>query len=403
METMRRTGIPGFSIALFAPAWAYENFSKLKPVPYLFGSWLSNAEAVDQSLWEGKSVPERLQCAGLQRYSSVYGRDLLTNYTQLSPAGSSNFFYSSFTRAFGSVRFRSGVRKTMSMLGSQSVLPFLIPTSLRYWEASGANYPLQILFADLEHPEQWDRKKCFLAVMRKIVGLTDSCTYFPGSTSLYLPLFRFNMPGDDPLKCLIRFARTALDSNVKLGFYLAYQPPDFGATEFQYVTAPFGSPGELLTLTVGVCFPCQGARLIGIGVYCKAESSPWMTERLLDVSEIMVRPSKPPTDPPAIVRIAIRQRGQEPRNQKRLTWELEGPLVPERGVPFSRITGPFSCFSVAVNGHRIVGRAYCLEFPMVAEEFSDFLSGKSSRLEIVVWGMTFLRQTVRSQRAVLYS
>ncbi|MCJ1391478.1 hypothetical protein MMC18_004342 [Xylographa bjoerkii] len=119
----------GFSSAIFGPAWAHEHFRTSSESL----NEQSLAKSVDVSLWDGASLPRDIRCGcknGQPHNTAFYEANPITGNAYEFPAGSSTFLETDFSGAFKEMIDDNRNHLYNSTLGSQSVLPHLLPLTL---------------------------------------------------------------------------------------------------------------------------------------------------------------------------------------------------------------------------------------------------------------------------------
>lgn len=109
----------------------------------------------------------------------------------------------------------------------------------------------------------------------------------------------------------------------------------------------------------------QGAenRLVEFGVYCEYSVEISQPLNLLQIERLVISPRHRPMDRDfTSYNVHVIRRGNDAYAGRRLAWQWQGEneTWPE-WMPWSKTTGPFSYFSISVEG-REAGRSYCIEF-----------------------------------------
>ncbi|KAK1912439.1 hypothetical protein CFE70_007723 [Pyrenophora teres f. teres 0-1] len=347
----------GLSAGIFAPAWSYEHFP-------------DNERAVERAVWEGTSITKGIECACgdcESRHRSNRNFAIIRAATEW-PAGSEHFLYTDFNRAFGA---HEDEEKDMfdghsrhAQLGSQSILPRPITRNLDA-EAIELSYRLSS-----------NATTACLAIEAIQKHLTDD-----RNKECLLPLYSLDMPTDAFLQ-FETYTRRPLPemSSVHLSLYLKTSKtvrllPVAKAASFQWMTSSlnYQDPEERIE-ELGVCVRGLSGAEAG-----------YITQ-LLEIAEIRISP-KSPEQPPksySIVQLGVECRGEGDTRHTRLCWNYETVEKTEErkieGVPCSEITGPFSHFSVRVDGIDL-GRVYGMEC-VLSKHLVTRLTGREVQVDV---------------------
>lgn len=327
----------GLSAGIFAPAWSFEHFP-------------GNECAVERAVWEGTPITKRLECTCgdcESRHTPNKDFAIIRSAAEWA-AGSEHFFYTDFSRAFGmhandEKDIFEGYSKH-AQLGTQSLLPRPIMQNfdgqaieLSYRPSSTANFACLAIDATQKHLGE------------------------DGTQEYLLPLYILDMPTDASLQ-LEMYIRSTLPetSSDFVSLYLK--------TSKAVRLLSIAKAGSFQWTTNDVNWQDPEERIEELGVYTKGLPSTEVGHRtqLLEIAEIRIAP-KTPGQPPrscGIERIRIEGRGKGENRHTRLCWDFEVVEKTEAraavGVPCSDITGPFSYFSVRIDGARL-GRIYGME------------------------------------------
>ncbi|KAF2688597.1 glycoside hydrolase family 85 protein [Lentithecium fluviatile CBS 122367] len=360
----------GLSAGIFAPAWSFEHFPK-------------HGHRVERSMWDGRSAPEKITCSCGE--SSTYHPDnrgySITRSARQYPAGSDSFFYTDFSRGFGRhgeqeiTRLYGG--KTMhSQLSSQSVLPHMSRTSARDDRVeSGVNIMSQRL------EDVLDESRLVIEAYSVLpLGDTESEVY-----ERWLALFNLDMPADGTLLLTISYKCCLQLSMGSVSFYLKFT----SGTHFLRLEESEDDHFQTLSVCIGSELG-DTRRLEELGVHVRAPQLGHRNAQILELGKIRIVP-RTAGSVPSLVRledVRLERRGEGEMEHRRLSWmycdqreaECRAP-----SLPYSETTGPFSWFSVEIDGLSL-GRAYATECT-VAESLMKELRGKE--VEVSIAGIGF--------------
>ena len=395
---------------------------------------MSTAKAVDQSMWEGFTLPEDLGCdchKGEPHHSQYYRPLPIVKSAREYPAGSNSFLETNFSRAFtlqidqgGSVctfsicyasssttSFVTSIfpvkrlfqakmltdsknqrnHRISSVLGSQSVLPKLLPMQASEWEKLQEGSPMQVLYGKLQYEDFPS-----LVVYIKTIGIekTDLTPQDVDHQELHVTsdpflrfcLFKLSMPADGPLEAVLKFSRSQVTRSNRVGLFAAYKTMSGGLT-YRYSELPYDL--SLSSHHMNLDYLENGSRLVELGVYCERQVDIIQPLQLLSIERLVVSPApKLRGRNFAIHNIHTTQRGKGLDVERRLAWQWRGAHETwPTWLPWSKTTGPFSHFAVSIQG-REVGKAYCLEFPVRTDDIGP--SGTvSGDIKVQVRGLFF--------------
>ena len=312
-----------FSTAIFAPAWSYEHFPTSIPARTNFLQGVGSiAKAVDRSVWEGFALPENLCCdcrGGRPHHNGDYLNTPIVASSREYPAGSSCYLHTDFTQAF---KRENGFLR--SCLGSQSILPHLLPTPAPDWK-SIARYSGPLLHGQLEDG--------VLSIRARLAGRVDSHAdreAFTVTTSR-LGLFKVDMHGNRDLQAIISYSSVAQRKSCTAGFYTGYQNEDAQHLEYKYHVIPLAKRSDSLDAARRDCKaieafrlkPRQSARLVEIGVFCEDTADSQEEREILRLTSLTIAPPYDVGIDIIIQDIRMTQRGQGPNAELRLTWSWD--------------------------------------------------------------------------------
>lgn len=357
----------GISAAVFAPAWTFEHFP-------------GHGDIAEQAVWDAGALPKNLDCAcGKASEHHPRGKAIVPFARQFA-AGSEQFFYTDFARGFGSHRDASSKwlysgKHIHSQLGAQSILPHMARTSL-FDRMDSVDNAVNILSMALEDLPGYTR----LAVQIESVmppGANADQFY-----DRWLPLFSLDMAPVGSLRFKVRYRPTIPPPGTTASFYLKSTT---GIAFCSFVEAD----GPLIREIEGPIL--QGeisttARLIEIGVHIKARP---IQERLtiVEINEIHIGPAVEMLGACNIENIRAEQRKDGAHEHWRICWDFSDhneEAVTSAGLPYSRLTGPFSYFIITIDG--IAAKSFALEW-IICQPMVELMAGRV--VEIWITGMGF--------------
>ena len=368
----------GLSVGVFAPAWSFEHFP-------------GHGRALEKAIWDGTSLPETVECAcgnAIVRHSPNRGYPI-TRSAREFPAGSSSFFYTDFSRAFGrhgneQNHLWSG-KALHSQVASQSLLPHMRKTSYLGIDIGSSINTLFMRLEDLPGSTQ------LVVEARNLIPLNPSLHQNtvnddpdnPIMYDRYLPLFNLSITSTEPLRLRIVYNFLLDDPSIWVvpAFYIKYSGGVSGVRFFR-----INRPGKniieaIQTLEIG--------RIEEIGFHLDAPAFSEEVVRVVEVVEICIAPLNSASIAYTIDSIHIERRGDGETRHKRLCWTYSYERIDEAvndSIPFSEITGPFSYFVLAVNELQL-GRAYAFEY-ILNEALLEKL-GEGETLEVKITGVGF--------------
>ncbi|MCJ1324349.1 hypothetical protein MMC10_001011 [Thelotrema lepadinum] len=384
---MRTLADSGVSTAIFAPGWTHEHFSTD------LNGLQSISDKVNQSMWEGRTLPQQLLCGckGRPHHTSSYQLHSILNSSIQYPAGSSEFFYTNFRPAFRISSYDAATRsETFAHLGLQSIHPTKACHSLSDQQVQY----LGPLSADVIHtwlPGNEGELKSSLSI--KLETPVQAGSHEPRNTQEEHRLCLYNL---------------AIECKEQLSLQMVYTLQEFQDAEhyifefglYFFIIAESGSTRyEYLPLKVEKRFRSNydyfiqessaKSRLIELGVYCRCRPQAEATE-LFQCHSLSVVPTSALTSVLglqfSITNLRITRKEIINRKEERLEWGWIGDkdLWP-KCLPLSEITGPFSHF-VVLKDEKEIGVSQSLAFPLYPEGF-ELVQGGS--MTFTVQGICF--------------
>lgn len=278
-----------------------------------------------------------------------------------------------------------------STLGSQNVLPQLLPVSAPLWEDMSQMPPVGVIYGELEYDT-----RPYLKIMTKMLGtpLEDvndrmyQSQHSQGTQITSLRLFKLNMPANGSLVGSIEYECHQDSQAIIKGFFVALEFDKRNGLKYEYYPVAIAQHEKPCTLKFNIQSNTSNARLVEIGAYCARQIMNHQALTLIKIFSITIKRKTAARDNPTVVDIHIIERGKLPNQEKRLVWNWQGSEEASgSGVPWSPTTGPFSHFIVGING-RAAGVAHCLEFPLREEDYC-LLGKKQTQIEIHIQGVLF--------------
>ncbi|KAI9815696.1 MAG: hypothetical protein M1827_002092 [Pycnora praestabilis] len=357
--------------AMFAPAWTFEHFPKC-------------SRAVESSVWEGSKLPPNLGCdckLGHPHDTHHYIEHPITMHAREYPSGSSQFFFTDFSRAFRlqkrEERHTSSVN-IISQLGSQSILPHTIPIPRPEWERMDKGPPSRVIYGELNAKlDQLPR----LTFLTKIVGHAKgrSRSDEPKTLIYRLPLFKLSMLADGTLIANITYRRDIRSQTCSVGYYFLYASDADGQheTTYQDIILERGSLNEYDNACVVGQVTTPNFLLIELGLYYKDDNDNPLVESdvlpLLHLTKILIKPHDASYGTYFISNVRLKDLNLDFRNPHRLTWDYTSTpnsSSKSTATPISKTTGPFAEFRISING-LYVGSAHSLEFVLYPRYLRD--------------------------------
>ncbi|RMZ67055.1 dhh family [Pyrenophora seminiperda CCB06] len=328
----------GLSAGIFAPAWSHEHFP-------------GEERAVERALWEGTPIAKHVKCTCgdcASRHQSNKDFAIIKNATEWA-AGSEHFFYTDFSRAF---RTHTDEEKDIfdghsrhAQLGSQSVLPRPIMRDIE-------DQDIEISYRFLPNANS----ACL------VIEATQKHLVENKYQEYSLLLYTLNMSADNFLQ-FETYTRSTLPetSSVLVSLYLKT------SKAVRLLPIPKTARFQWTTNNIQPQDPEERIEEIGVHATGLPRTEVGFITQLLEIAEIRIAP-RTPEQPPrfcSINQIRVEHRGEGEARHPRLCWNYDvvektkGKVV-GGGVPCSEITGPFSYFSVRVDGVEL-GRVYGME------------------------------------------
>lgn len=325
-----------YSTAIFAPAWSYEHFPTSVPASTAcLQGMTSIAKAVDRSVWEGFALPENLCCdcrQGRPHHDGDYQNTPIVASSREYPVGSSCYLHTDFSQAF---KRDSGFLR--SCLGSQSILPHLLPMSAPDWE-SIAGCSRRLLYGQLEDGALSIRARLALRVDSHAnrEAQLEARHNLSGMTISRLGLFKVDMDGHRELHVTITYSSVARTESCTVGFYTGYQIRDAQQLEYGYHEIPQSKLSDALDAATRECKtteifqlrPRPSARLVEIGVFCKDVNDSQDQCEMLRLRSLTVQPPHDVGLDITIEDIKMTQRGEAPNAEIRLAWNWDNGGLP---------------------------------------------------------------------------
>ncbi len=235
-------------------------------------------------------------------------------------------------------------------------------------------------------------------VLTQAVGIMKGDTSPEGfdhpTSFLQLCLFKLSMPADGALQAVLRFGKPHVAGSAKVGLFAAYTVTGEQDLVYRYSEIPHNVSRDSHRMSLD--YQGDGICLVELGVYCERLVDVFQPLQLLRIERLVISPDHRQLDRDfAIYGIHAIQRGKGLDTERRLAWRWRGAddKWPE-WLPWSKTTGPFSHFTISVQ-RREVGKAYCLEFPIRAEDIAE-CEGSGESVEVRISGTLFGGQEILS-------
>ncbi|KAF2491443.1 hypothetical protein BU16DRAFT_515819 [Lophium mytilinum] len=367
----------GLSVGIFAPAWSFEHFA-------------TQRRAVEHAMWDGDPFTEDLDCtcdgrphggrsdSGVQEVHPYP----ITRSARQYPAGSESFFYTDFSRAFAlhgpELEDVYGGKKVHSQVGAQSVLPHSVHRQVA--PDQGHKLGRSLHGEILDQPSR-------LAVYYEPKGITHP-----------LRLFTVDMPADGTLQVKMSYKNYLVSGNVTLGLRIGskYSFVDLGDGSGRMETVQL-----LLRNHLPDCLP-ENPRLSELSLSMKGGDTMNNHGLSIEIFELSIAPLETPHLSSTIVNIRVENQGKDEEEHRRLVWDFQDQSLGLshsllRHLPYSQLTGPFSYFSIDIDGDN-VGRAYATEF-ILCNVLVDKMRDAGAKCRVI--GVGFDGQRVQSGRVDL--
>ncbi|KAF8426601.1 glycosyl hydrolase family 85-domain-containing protein [Tirmania nivea] len=342
----------GLATALFAPGWTFEHLGQ------------ENFRENERKFWVGDSY----------RRSAGAGFGPIAQYSKLLACGTSDYFYTNFSRGFGKVWRVGGELKSSSPwvhLGVQSVLPNLTGESgqLIYWD----------LASEYSHSGSWSLS---LAMRRQTADSPDQISI--------CPLYKLVLTIRKGTALRIRYLLPHANNVEKLhetGVYIDVSPDGTPQTTLRkFLAFETRREGEWCDLTIHSLSHrlqlkgnFEGFKIVELGAYCRHMHC--AEDHTLDHTETAVdqTQSTETKQPflylgevllskytPVLYSITSISTNISSSGRTRLSWKIAADIgnPPEEiATPFSKVTGPFAYFLVYFDGE-LQGVAHTLEFTL---------------------------------------
>ncbi len=284
-------------------------------------------------------------------------------------------------------------------MGSQSVLPNLLPVRASEWEKLQQGPPTQALYGELQCGDTPN-----LTILTKAVGSRKrdispedvdhrQTPLYPEPT-LRLCLFKLSMPANAPLEALLHLSKPRVQESAEVGLFAAYKVAGKQTLEYRYSEIPHHMPRDSHRMSLD--YQGDGTRLVEFGVYCGRLVEVFQPLHLLRIEKLAISPSQRSLGRDfAIYDIHVMQRGKGPNAERRLAWRWQGADDQwPKWMPWSKTTGPFSYFTISMQG-REVGKTYCLEFPIHTKDLEGS-EATNEDIEIRISGLLFGGEEIMS-------
>ncbi|KAI5195186.1 hypothetical protein E4T39_08316 [Aureobasidium subglaciale] len=320
----------GLSAGIFAPAWPYEHFTSL-----------SDSQDVERSMWTGSALPKSLNCECASKschFVEGYRAHPILEKAREHPAGSNTFFYSDFTQAFTKYSGHGSTGPTnrlQASLACQSITPRCVSRASDRNDIFGrmVSCPSRLsLYARIQHAENMTSRK--------------------------LSLFRLSIQVSECLLVTITYQKF-----VTADLWLRLDGLD--------IHIPIvGQPHEQATTTKEIQADDSGkTRLTGLSllVHDHVKVAVGDTLLLADIMQICIRRKVQTARSYTLLEVLLQEIDAA---ISCLSWKFNDEEEAQDvshgshngdGLPYSNMTGPFSFFTIEINGSE-VGRAYALEF-----------------------------------------
>ncbi|KAJ4987523.1 hypothetical protein SVAN01_06980 [Stagonosporopsis vannaccii] len=332
----------GLSAGIFAPAWTFEHF------PH-------HGRGIEQAMWDGGDLPKDIACScGNCNKRHRPNRTMpVTGFANLSNSGSKTFFFTDFTRAFGTHSNKEkdklfNGQSLHAQLGSQSVLP-LRPESLG-------------IQCSMRHRTEDVRGRSHLVVESCGHPLTQAKKDAASTKcSQLMPLFKLNMPADGSLQLRISY-RDLTGTFKGIYFYMRIS----GTTRSLMQSDPFQIDHLIdVTIEAGDTVSQQLAEVDyicvqPIGSYPSRSQSTPSKGAISQPVSLLCTPSDASKQSYSIFNVHMASHGGRVARCTRLSWSHRSDARSAHGMPYSTSTGSFSYFAIYLD-EMFLGRAYAAE------------------------------------------
>lgn len=374
----------GLSAGVFAPAWSFEHFSG--------GSVLKHGLEVDSAMWEGRGLLESLpddscSCGDASQRHSVNREHPMLRASTHFPAGVDDFFHTDFSMPFTrhtdeeSHRLYDGM-DLHSQLGAQSILPYPSIATLQAVNG-GCKYILG-------HSVRLSDNRSYLCITADTSNMVETSTPKDCQTNEgHLSLFKLNMPVDESLQLSITYfcvLHENIDIYLRFTNDIKYIKLEETKSTNQAQTVEYSIP-SMKRAEEDMC-------LLELGIRVHSGGIEQVPTNIAEIYEIRIASQDYPdvSSYCSISNMVIEKLVVENEKHWRLQWafvdqrrDSDGPALTVPGIPYSDITGPFSYFTVQIDGLNL-GKSYALEH-FLPRSFADGLAGKD--VAVVVVGIGF--------------
>ena len=275
----------------------------------------------------------------------------------------------------------------------------MLPVQASKWEELQSGSLTQVLYGELRnkhHPG--------LLILTKMCGeiggnatphdVDQQSSLEPPKPFLRLCLFKLSMPSIDNFEAILQINKPRVAQPAKVGFFAAYKLDDKQDLAYRYSEVPENA--FVGSHHMSLDYRGDHTRLVEFGVYCETASIDVQPLLLLSIESLVISPiNRQAGCDFALYDVHTTERGKGQDAETRLVWQWQGSRNkwPD-WLPWSKTTGPFSHFRVFVEGQEI-GRSYCLEFPIHAQdtELSEVHDGS---IEVRISGVLFGGEETRS-------
>ena len=398
-QAMRSLAGAGVSTAIFAPGWTHEHF------PTELNNLKSVADDVNESLWQGSLLPDRLDCdcKADPHHSSVYRLNTILDSATEYAAGSARYFHTDFSSAFRVLRSNIAARnRILPSLGLQSAS---VSGSSQGSADAGAHLGLYSSYDDDEEEEEGHPTAISI---KRSLGVKFQRSPKPkhfssGSSSHHqLRLYRLAIDCADQLCLQLHYSlREDLRSgSCELGLYLLSLSGDGNKARQNVPLSSRSSQNAPAVFKVGA--RAAQTKLYEVGIYLRGQlpedTDLAVFHSMSILPETVLHMTKPKY---AIGNLRISNVRGGPVEARKLEWEWLGDkAVWPDCLPWSRTTGPFSHFRVLRNDVEI-GICQTTAYPLESGELGPKSNDSVGNVVFAVEGICF-GGIVLNERALAY-
>lgn len=366
----------GMSSGIFAPAWSFEHFSHC-------------GRGIQRAMWEGGEFPKNTECScgNVSVRHQATGPPIIAN-AMLHPAGSENFFFTDFTRAFAHSEDDKDQTQNIylvhAQLGSQSPLPIPSPSvdQDKHWSITHR----------LDE-SVYGTAKLIIESHESLLGSADKHE----KVIRWLPLYKLDMPADGSLDLVITWrSLLSSESEVMPSFYIKLSNQE----QPQLLDTDATGDDDIIRTKLGTASNSDdSARVEELGFHLVGSVGEG-TMPVAKTTSILIMPHAASQIPSMCNIHSVRLQGHatDQNSHTRLCWDYTDKIESRvYGVPYSELTGPFSHFEIDINGQR-AGRAFTLQH-IVSNAILEVLAGKE--LEVEITGVGFDGRILARQKATL--